>query len=172
METDVRRIDGRLDNGFATNYEMKVATNIGSIAGQHLRLRRTDILKSVNFPCSQELVDLVDEAEDTGRITERANHDLWLLDPIFPGTHREDNQLVYVAAEVSTTVGDDDIKRATERGSALATVISAGIGSKIESRQRQLAEIQRRNHRDKSGQLTELPESAGIQTEPPPVARA
>ena len=39
--TDVRRIDGRLDRGFGTNYEAKVAQNVRSILGQQARVRNS-----------------------------------------------------------------------------------------------------------------------------------
>ena len=35
-KTDVNRIDGRMDNGFGINYEIKVQKDLASIAGQYL----------------------------------------------------------------------------------------------------------------------------------------
>ena len=39
IQGDVRRIDGRLDRGFGTNYEAKVSQNVRSILGQQAGVR-------------------------------------------------------------------------------------------------------------------------------------
>ena len=113
------KMDGRLDNAAGANYEFKVQKNLGSIAGQHLRLRRTRTLKGPRTDDDQDLRNRVDEAEDNGIITESENHDMWLLDLIFSGRRREDGKDVLVAAEVSITVGNNDISRVKNRAETL-----------------------------------------------------
>ena len=102
-----------------TNYEFKVQKNLGSIAGQNLRLRRTRTLKGPRTDDDQDLRNRVDEAEDNGIITESENHDMWLLDLIFSGRRRDDGKEVLVAAEISITAGNDDVSRAKERSETL-----------------------------------------------------
>lgn len=119
MDERFDKIEGRLDNTAGANYEFKVQKNLGSIAGQHLRLRRTRTLKGPRTDDDQGLRDWVDEAEDNGVITESENHDMWLLDLIFSGRRRDGGNEVLVAAEVSITAGHDDISRAKERSETL-----------------------------------------------------
>ena len=102
-----------------TNYEFNVQKNLGSIAGQNLRLRRTRTLKGPRTDDDQDLRNRVDEAEDNGIITESENHDMWLLDLIFSGRRRDDGKEVLVAAEISITAGNDDVSRAKERSETL-----------------------------------------------------
>ena len=97
----------------------KVQKNLGSIAGQHLRLRRIRTLKGPRADDDQDLRNRVDDAEDGGIITESENHDMWLLDLIFSGRRRDDGKEVLVAAEISITAGDDDISRAKDRAEVL-----------------------------------------------------
>ena len=119
LKSDMVYVKGRLDNTAGVNYEFKVQKNLGSIAGQHLRLRRTRTLRGPRTDDDQDLRDRVDEAEDNGTITEAENHDMWLLDLIFSGRRRDDGKEVLVAAEISITAGDDDIARARNRAEAL-----------------------------------------------------
>ena len=127
IKADINRIDGRLDNGFGANYETKVNANIGSIAGAALGLRRVQVLKSVSVPRDQNLSQLVDQAEDEGRISDAENDALWLLDLIFTGRRRTDHESVYIAAEVSITAGDGDVSRACDRAAILNTVLDADV---------------------------------------------
>lgn len=119
MDERFDRMEGRLDNTAGANYEFKVQKNLGSIAGQHLRLRRTRTLKGPRTDDDQNLRNRVDDAEDSGIITESENHDMWLLDLIFSGRRRDDGNEVLVAAEISITAGDDDISRVKERAETL-----------------------------------------------------
>lgn len=119
------KIDGRLDNAAGANYEFKVQKNLGSIAGQSLRLRRVRTLKGPRADDDQDLRNRVDDAEDNGVITEPENHDMWLLDLIFSGRRRDDGAEVLVAVEISITAGDDDISRARDRSEVLRRATEA-----------------------------------------------
>ena len=122
MDGNLNKMNGRIDNASGTYYEFKVQKNLGSIAGQHLRLRRVRKLKGLYTDDDQDLRDRVDEAEDNGIITESENNDMWLLDLIFSGRRRDDGKEVLVAAEVSITAGTDDISRAKKRAETLHKV--------------------------------------------------
>ncbi len=119
LKSDMTHVRGRLDNLAGANYEFKVQKNLGSVAGQHLHLRRTRTLKGPRTDDDQDLRERVDDAEDRGIITESENHDMWLLDLIFSGQRREDRAEVLVAAEISITAGDNDISRVKERAETL-----------------------------------------------------
>ena len=118
-KSDMIDVKGLLDYTAEVNYEFKVQKNLGSIAGQNLRLRRTRTLKGPRTDDDQDLRNRVDEAEDNGIITESENHDMWLLDLIFSGRRRDDGKEVLVAAEISITAGNDDVSRAKERSETL-----------------------------------------------------
>ena len=144
INTRLNRMDGRMDNGFGTNYEAKVANNLGSIAGRDLRLRRIRVLKAVGFPTNEGLSDLIADAEDQGALTEEEVNDLLAADLIAVVRSRDNGHDVYVAAEVSITVGDQDIERAAERAEYLAKVTGqatepAVVGESIGPEQEALA---------------------------------
>ena len=144
LKTDVKQITGRLDNGFGANYERKVADNIGSIAGQHLLMRRPTVLRATGIALDPAIYDLVEQAEDAGRITPEQVNDLLRIDLIFTGRHRPDGAITHVAAELSITIGDDDITRASNRADILAQAINlpvlpAVIGSRIDRQRTALA---------------------------------
>jgi hypothetical protein len=68
------------------------------------------------------LVDLLDQAVEEGRLAEAARTDLMLADLVLSGRRREDGAEVYLLAEVSAGVGPDDVRRAADRATVLATL--------------------------------------------------
>ena len=118
-------------------YELKIEKNIGSIAGRHLQVRRVNVLKGAWTALAPGLMDLIEQSEDDGIITGEQSYELGLTDLIFDGRHKGDASTLHVAAEISITIGDIDITRATERASILRAVINqpvlpAVIGSRID----------------------------------------
>ena len=144
IDTRLNRMDGRMDNGFGTNYEAKAANNLGSIAGRDLRLRRIRVLKAVGFPANERLGDLIADAEDRGALAEEEVNDLLATDLIAVGRSRDNGHDVYMAVEVSITLGDRDIERAAERAGYLGKVTgqataAAVVGESIGPEQEELA---------------------------------
>ena len=144
MDRRLDRMDGRMDNGFGTNYEIKVANNFGSIAGRDLRLRRTTVLKAAMTRADGNLSNMIADAEDRGAITEEQAVELFAVDLIASGRSRDNGHDVYVAAEVSITVADQDIARAAERAEYLAratgqAAVPAVVGENIAPEQEELA---------------------------------
>ena len=144
MDARLDRMDGRMDNGFGTNYEIKVANNFGSIAGRNLRLRRTRVLKAAMTRADGNLNNMIADAEDRGAITEEQAVELLAVDLIASGRSRDNGHDVYVAAEVSITVADQDIARAAERAEYLAratgqATVPAVVGDNIAPEQEELA---------------------------------
>ena len=121
----------------AWNYEIKVEKNIGSIAGQYLQMRRVKALQWGRSDSDSDLMELIYQAEDDGIITGEQFDDLGRTDLIFTGQSKGSRANVQVAAEVSITIGDDDITRAARRSKILEVitsrpVIPAVIGAHID----------------------------------------
>ena len=120
--TDVRRIDGRLDRGFGTNYEAKVAQNVRSILGQQARVRNSRGLNGPSLRTDPDFNRQVESAEASGAITEDESDELLLLDVIVSGTRTGAKERVYAGIEVSISANDDDVNRASDRAEILRTV--------------------------------------------------
>ena len=133
----MNRVEGKLDNAIGMNYEIKVERNIGSIAGQYLQMRRVRVLRWGRNDSDSGLMELIYQAEDDGVITGEQLDDLGRTDLIFTGHTRTDRANAQVAAEVSITIGDEDIFRAARRARILESVtgqpvIPAVIGAHID----------------------------------------
>ena len=144
VKTDVRRIDGRLDRGFGTNYEAKVAQNVRSILGQQTRVRRSRTLKGPSFRTDPDFDRQVENAEASGAITEDESDELLLLDLIVSGTRTGTRERVYAGIEVSITANDDDVNRAADRAEILRRVtgepvMAAVVAARVDVPQRELA---------------------------------
>ena len=148
MDTRMDRMDGRMDNGFGMNYELKVGKNAHSIAGQHLGIRRVRLLRGNHDGVNETFADSVEDALDEGKIDRRQANELLSSDLIFAGRNEDTGEQVYVAAELSITIGGDDITRAADRASILRSivdrpVIPAVIGASIDDARVELASAQR-----------------------------
>ena len=137
LKTDMGQVKGQMGNVLGINYEIKIEKNIGSIAGRHLQVRRINILKGAWIGLAPSLMDLIEQAEDDGLITEEQSYELGLTDLIFDCRRRDDASVLHVAAEISVTIGNSDITRASERADILRAVINrpvvpAVIGSRID----------------------------------------
>ena len=144
VKTDVRRIDGRLDRGFGTNYEAKVAQNIRSILGQQAGVRNSRVLKGPGLRTDPDFDQQVESAEASGAIIEDESDELLLLDLIISGTRTGTRERVYAGIEVSITANDDDVNRAADRAEMLrkvtgGPVMAAAIAAMVEAPQRELA---------------------------------
>lgn len=144
IQGDVRRIDGRLDRGFGTNYEAKVSQNVRSILGQQAGVRNARVLKGPNLRNDREFDRQVEGAETSGAITEDESDELLLLDLIVSGTRTGTTERVYAGIEVSITANDDDVDRAADRVEILRrvtgeTVMAVVIAARVDEPQRELA---------------------------------
>ena len=123
LETRMDGMDGRMDNGFGTNYEIKVERNLMSHAGQHLNLRAVRILRGTTTGQDAGFNQAIEGAVDDGKISWQDHDELMLCDLIFTGRARGGGEEVHVAAEASITAGDHDVERAQERARILRQVI-------------------------------------------------
>ena len=116
-------IEGRLDNGFGMNYELKVGKNILSIAGQHLGIRRARVLCGAINGFTPDMQELIEDALDDRAITPEQADELLQVDLILAGRHQDTGAETYMAAELSITIGSDDITRAADRAALLQSVV-------------------------------------------------
>jgi hypothetical protein len=123
IKTRMNRMDGRMDNGFGTNYAIKVERNIRSIAGQYLNLRRIKVLRGIYSPGDLELEARIEQAEEDGNITPEEIDGLWRSDLILAARDRTTGSDTYIVIETSITVGDSDIARAKARAGTLSSIL-------------------------------------------------
>ena len=125
LKTDMNhrfnQVNGRLDNGFGEIYELKIAKNIMSIARQQLEFRRIQALATRAAGITTELQMTIEDAEDTNLITKDEADQLILADLILIGEHPHAGPNTYMLAELSITIGEDDIRRASDRARILRT---------------------------------------------------
>ncbi len=76
------------------------------------------ILSRIRVLSSEQLVQLLDEALEAGRLTEADRRDLLLADLVLQGRRAE--QDMYLVAEISGLISEDDVRRAVDRAQALA----------------------------------------------------
>ena len=148
LKTDMNhrfnQLNGRLDNGFGENYELKIAKNIMSIARQQLEFRRIQVLATRAAGITTELQMTIEDAEDTNLITKDEADQLILADLILIGEHRHAGPNTYMLAELSITIGEDDIRRASDRARILRTATGRSarptvIGARIDPDRSELA---------------------------------
>ena len=126
LRTDMNLVKGRLDNAVGSNYEWKVTKSIGAVIGSSYR--RVRVLKGLPSGPSPEFMDLVADAEDDGLITDEQYLQIQQLDLVMTGRRKTDRAEVYIAGEVSITVGESDIIRAAQ----WAAMLSAAVGQPVE----------------------------------------
>ena len=121
------QIDGRLDNGFGANCEIRVERNLPSHAGQHLGLRRVRVLRGTIAGLDPGLEERVEQAIDEDLVSWEEHGQLLLADLIFTGRSSAGDSTVHALAEISITAGDTDIDRAAERARILGSVIQRPV---------------------------------------------
>ena len=125
LRTDMNFVMGRLDNAVGFNYEAKVAKSIGGVVGSSFR--RVRVQKGATAVPNPDFLDLLDDAEEEGIISTEQHLQVHQLDLILTGRRKSDGAEVYIAAEISITIGDSDITRAAERAAILGTTLSQPV---------------------------------------------
>ena len=147
VKENLNRVNGKMDNALGANYEFKIQRNIGSIAGQYLNLRRVRVQQGPRTDRDPRLEELLEQAEDQQLITKEQYLDLQRLDLVFTGRQQDRTGETTVAAEISITIGNNDIERAARRAQALnqalnQAVIPVVIGAHIDEERKQMAQEQ------------------------------
>ena len=144
IKDELRSHSGELGNLRGAAYERKIGNNIHSIVGQHLNLRRVNVLKGFNAPGVMPYFDLLDDAEDRGVIDQQQRLDAGNIDMVVRGIKRPEQSTIYVALEISVTVADNDIERAEDRADTLRRAtgeptLPVVIGANIDEARQQFA---------------------------------
>ena len=142
LRADMNIVKGRLDNAVGSNYELKVAKSIGGVVGSSFG--RVRLLKGNSLGPDPDFMDIVEDAAENGAITDEQYLQIQQLDVILLGRRKTDGSQVYIAGEISITIGDSDINRAAERTEMLAAAVGLPvepvvIGSHIDDARAALA---------------------------------
>lgn len=109
---DVAKLKGF---GLENRYQMRGHAYFGRL------LRRAHVLSS------DEIIALVEDAVDSGALTEAQVDEILLADVIVRGKRREDNAEIYLVVEVSWGVGIHDVERAASRARLLSQIGTPAI---------------------------------------------
>ena len=145
LEGRMDRLEGEVGNLVGHNLEVRAHHNIASLVHEELNIARIRVLKSLSLPSYDIISNLIDAAEDAGRISMEQGFQVMQLDIILSAEFKEDRSRVGVAIEVSRIIDDSDITRARERADMLSAAvetptIAAVLGGSIQPQQQRLAE--------------------------------
>ena len=143
----VGTMDSTLGNLVGDNLERKVHSNIRNILFQRLpfRFRVRKVLQSITVDSDTALTEALYDAADADRIADSALIGAFAADIILAGRLQGESNDIYLVAEVSRTINNDDITRACERARTISAVmgsetIAAAIGGVAAPPQIRLAE--------------------------------
>ena len=145
LESRMDRLEGEVGNLVGHNLEVRAHHNIASLVHEELDIVRIRVLKSLSLPSYDIISNLIDAAEDAGRISMEQGLQVMQLDIILSAEFKEDRSRVGVAIEVSRIIDDSDITRARERADMLSAAvetptIAAVLGGSIQPQQQRLAD--------------------------------
>ena len=146
LETDVARLKDDVAELRGNSYEQKVANNIATLVRHPLDIRRVRVLKGYGVADPMTFHDLMDSAEDQGKISSRERMEAGKTDMVLLGQKMSDRANVYVAVEVSITAADNDISRAADRSEFLRRAtgedsLPAVVSVHIDDARRRLAQL-------------------------------
>ena len=120
LKEDVSRIGGNVSNLMGSDYESHVAAYIHRSLRRELKINATVLSTQKN---RQPLIELLDRAEGQGNITPEDNDKLNDVDIVLT----VDDSDEYILGEISITVQQDDVRRATE----WAAILAEATGSRV-----------------------------------------
>ena len=120
LKEDVARIGGNVSNLMGSDYESHVATYIHRSLRRELKINATVLSTQKN---RQPLIELLDRAEMQGNITPEDNDKLNDVDIVLKVEDGDE----YILGEISITVQQDDVRRATE----WAAILAKATGGKV-----------------------------------------
>ena len=114
LEGNVNRLEGNVNRLIGSDYERKAARRASRLARRHLGVNTMRVIYAITTPDDNQLSELLDGAVDTGDITTDEADEIENTDLVLNGSG------LYVVAEVSVTLDNEDIRRAQKRASLLA----------------------------------------------------
>ena len=145
LKTDVKGLKDDMGGLKGSDLERRARESILNIAKDELGFTRGRVLLRGSGDVDPQLRAAIDQAEARGAVTESEVDNLLVADIIIRARRASDRQYVYAAIEVSRTIGNRDIERASDRAGTLAavtdeTTVAAVIGEVIQPPQIALAE--------------------------------
>lgn len=122
LKTDVRELKGDVSKLKGDVLEMKLDRKIRPLLSQRLDLRRSRVLHSPVQETSPKLYDPVEQALDSGVITDAQETRINATDIILHAQRKADRSPVWVAVEVSNDISQRDIERVRQAADALSSV--------------------------------------------------
>ena len=120
IETDQRVMRGQLNNLNGSDYERRAVRRAPRLVRRHLGVRNASVLVAINRPNGDTIASLLNDGTDRGVITEDEADELDRADVILLGSSL-DGEDVYVVGEISITIDDNDVDRASARARVLQT---------------------------------------------------
>ena len=120
LKEDVSRIGGNVSNLMGSDYESHVAAYIHRSLRRELKINATVLSTQKN---RQPLIELLDRGEMQGNITPEDNDKLDDVDIVLTVDGGDE----YILGEISITVQQDDVRRATE----WAAILAKATGSRV-----------------------------------------
>ena len=145
LERSFTRMEGDVGNLKGDAYELKVGNNIFSLIGQHSDIIPVRVLKGSRAPNDMAFLNPIYEAKRKGIITEQERLDAFAVDIVLEGRREAEDATLLVVVEVSTTIADSDINRASERAGIVqkatgTQALPAVVGTYADQVRRQLAQ--------------------------------
>ena len=142
MSQSITVIESRVGNLTGSRYERRVARNIRGILRRSVRLSQAQILHRDWAETDDDLIDLLDEADDRGAITRREREDVLDTDIITAGVN-PDGQRAYAVIEIGVTTESVDVNRAARRARTIAKATGAECSAVVVGREIPTAERER-----------------------------
>ena len=123
-----KRTDGQIVE--LTQVVRTLVDDVGELKGDALENRYRNrvfayfgrLLRRAHVLSPDELTSLLEEAVDSGALSEAEADEVALVDLVVRGRRREDGTQVYLAVEVSWSVNLNDVERAIRRANLLAKI--------------------------------------------------
>lgn len=118
IRSELGRIGGTVSRLAGTDYEGRAVRRVQRAVRRNMGITGARLIATPDARYNQQLTDLLAQGTELGRITDAQADDLERTDIVLAG---EEPQLgeVYVVAEVSLTVEEDDVTRVRRRASVL-----------------------------------------------------
>ena len=142
MSQSITVIESRVGNLTGSRYERRVARNIRGILRRSVRLSQAQILHRDWAETDDDLIDLLDAADDRGAITRREREDVLDADIITAGVN-PDGQRAYAVIEIGVTTESVDVNRAARRARTIAKATGAECSAVVVGREIPAAERER-----------------------------
>ena len=143
IEYDQRIMRGQINNLNGSDYERKAVRRAPRLVRRHLGVRNAEVLVAISRPNGDTITNLLNDSAARGIITEDEADELDRADVILQGTSPEGED-VYVVGEISITIDDNDVDRASARARVLrmasdTTAHAAVFGTAISDGNRERA---------------------------------